>query len=457
MQAHVLPKTRVAELVDALAKERRVVGPTAKENAFVFADLADGGELRLDYPISAQSPKKFFFPPYETLLKFHRNQPDTGEAAPDGQPIAILGMHPCDITSTWLLDKVFDTKNKDPYYQSRRERALIVGMDCGCPCDEHQFCLDMGSLYPKKGYDLFCQDLGDRFYVTVGTPAGQAVIDSTRLFTAATPADLLAHEEFEAAKTERFTRKLPFSADRIPELLGESYDSLIWDAVARRCFSCGSCNLVCPTCYCFNVSDELAMNLQDGERRRRWDGCQLRDFAEVAGGENFRPQTSQRLRHRVFRKGKYMKEQFGESGCVGCGRCDRHCVASISIRSTFQQLWEHQMAKLSQQRCELHPTPINQPASQYLPRPGRIVAAADFTEREKWFRVRLDDGQGLNFLPGQFVEISLFGLGEAPISICSATRGTGEFEMCVRSVGDVTNQLRKFNAGDIIGVRGPFG
>jgi ferredoxin len=285
--------------------------------------------------------------------------PAGAEATLDASSTAIVGMHPCDITSTWLLDKVFAAKNEDPYYLGRRGRAMIVGVDCARPCDQYQFCLDMESLYPKRGFDLFLQDLGDRYYVIVGSERGGQWIEKTKLFTAASHSDLLAHEQFEQAKAGQFTRKLPFPASKLVDLLGESYDSLIWDAVARRCYSCGACNLVCPTCYCFNVYDETEMNLADGERRRRWDGCQLRDFAEVAGGENFREQAAQRLRHRIFRKGKYMKEQFGEFGCVGCGRCDRHCTSSISIRKTFQQLWEYQMQKQAEREQALAKTPAN--------------------------------------------------------------------------------------------------
>lgn len=457
MQAYVLSKDRMAELVAALRADHRVVGPVSKENGFVFDELDTPAGARMDYTTSVLSPRKYLFPQREELVRFDRSSPAGATAVVDAQPTAIVGAHPCDITACHVLDKAFGDGNKDPYYAARREKAVIIGMDCPRPCDEHQFCLDMGSLYPTKGYDLFCQDLGDRYYVTVGSDRGRQLVEKTRLFTPASETDLLAHEKFEQAKSENFVRKLPFDASEIPDLLGESYDSLIWDAVARRCYSCGSCNLTCPTCYCFNVFDDLDMNLTTGQRIRQWDACQLAGFAEVAGGENFREHASQRLRHRVFRKGKYMLEQFGELGCVGCGRCDRNCTASISIRKTFQQLWEAHAQRLAEAEQARTITPISEPASHYLPRSGKIIATEDFTEREKWFKIAMDDGLGINYLPGQFVEVSLFGIGEAPISICSACADDGTFEMCVRSVGDVTNHLRKYGAGEQIGVRGPFG
>lgn len=451
MQPHVLPKSRMADFVKALQKDRRVVGPVAKENDFVFAEINGSGELRLDCKTTVLPPKKYFMPQYETLLKFAGGSPSAVEVQTSAADTVILGMHPWDVTSTWLLDKVFSSNNKDPYYLPKRDRATIIAMDAKEPADEHQFCADMGSLYPESGWDLWMQDIGDRYFVLVGTDRGERLVESMDMFGDASNADMLAHEQFEREKRENWPRHLPMDGREIPALLGESYDSLIWDAIARRCFSCGSCNLVCPTCYCFNVADKLDMDLESGERQRSWDACQLRNFAEVAGGENFREQAAERLRHRVFRKGKYMFEQFGQLGCVGCGRCDRNCVASISIREIFQQLWEAKQAQAKKAAAKVAAT------TDYVPRAGKVVDAKQFTEREKWYKIELEDGRGLHYKPGQFVEVSVFGIGEAPISICTAPDGSGTFELCVRAVGDLTRRLHQLDAGGAMGIRGPFG
>jgi sulfhydrogenase subunit beta (sulfur reductase) len=134
----------------------------------------------------------------------------------------------------------------------------------------------------------------------------------------------------------------PHDVDSLPDLLDRSYDSLLWEATARRCYSCGSCNLSCPTCYCFNTYDELDMTLKSGERRREWDGCQLTNFALVAGGHNFRPKAASRLRHRIYRKAKWIKEREGIPGCVGCARCDRACTAKINSVEIYNQLAEEE-------------------------------------------------------------------------------------------------------------------
>ena len=116
----------------------------------------------------------------------------------------------------------------------------------------------------------------------------------------------------------------------LPGLLARSYDHPIWGERAAQCFSCGSCTMVCPTCYCFNVEDQVVWDLQQGERVRTWDSCQLHNFAEVAGGHNFRRNAEERFRHRFYRKGKYLWDRMQQIACVGCGRCITACPAKIA-------------------------------------------------------------------------------------------------------------------------------
>ena len=104
----------------------------------------------------------------------------------------------------------------------------------------------------------------------------------------------------------------------------------MWSELGEKCFSCGSCTMVCPTCVCYNVKDNVEVNLQKGKRYRQWDSCMFFSFATVSGGENFRPTGTDRLKHRLHRKGKYMLERWGELGCVGCGRCVHACLVDIA-------------------------------------------------------------------------------------------------------------------------------
>ena len=155
-----------------------------------------------------------------------------------------------------------------------------------------------------------------------------------------TAGDERAFDQYQRSKIAAFPREIRTAGEELPSLLDRSYDSLLWEATARRCYSCGSCNLSCPTCYCFNIFDDVNMTLVGGERKREWDGCQLPKFAEVAGPHNFRPKAASRLRHRIYRKAKWIREQTGMAGCVGCARCDRACTAKINSVEIYNQLAE---------------------------------------------------------------------------------------------------------------------
>jgi ferredoxin len=339
----VITKEKFREFVNRLAGARPVFGPTLKEQTasgdekFAFAPITDAAQLRMDYDLTLLSPKKYFLPQRETLLRFTSRSTQQAEPVVDDTPRVILGAHPCDTYATWLLDEVFSTDNKDPNYLSRRERALIVSLDCRGPCDEYSFCHDMGTNYVEEGFDLMLTDVGDDYFIEVGTTAGRELLQGAEVREARNE-DFARRQAFLEEKQRNFHKKLPVDAKYLPEILEESYDSLVWEAIGRRCFSCGSCNLVCPTCYCFDITDKLNLDLASGARQRVMDSCQLDSFAEVAGGESFREDRASRLRHRFFRKAKYILEAFGRMGCVGCGRCDRNCVAKINSVETYTQI-----------------------------------------------------------------------------------------------------------------------
>jgi heterodisulfide reductase subunit C len=122
-------------------------------------------------------------------------------------------------------------------------------------------------------------------------------------------------------------------------------DSVVWDEKARTCYSCGTCNLVCPTCYCFDLRDEARLDMTGGARLRRWDGCQLEDFAKTEAC-NFRPLKAQRFRHRLLRKGQFLYERYKDIACVGCGRCSTQCLPDIADpQDVYNRLWDDAKAR----------------------------------------------------------------------------------------------------------------
>jgi ferredoxin len=148
-------------------------------------------------------------------------------------------------------------------------------------------------------------------------------------------------EEAFAAAPQPFGRTFPVSCRAIAEIIADKWQSPVWEKHVAACFSCGTCNLVCPTCYCFDVTDGFNLDMASGSRSRTWDACMLPNFALVAGGHNFRSQPAARQRHRVNRKFQYLPKKYGHGAvCVGCGRCGRQCTSHIDIYDIVSDLLE---------------------------------------------------------------------------------------------------------------------
>jgi sulfhydrogenase subunit beta (sulfur reductase) len=345
MLPQVLKKSDLGAWIKALMADRRVAAPVLKETSpadpkdlkFGWEYVDDPAEVRLDYTVTVLGPKKFLWPSRQPVVTYNLAGDPAPQPVMDHPPQVLFGVHPCDLTAIQTLDSAFFKDVADPHYLARRKATAIVAVDCGRPCDDASFCLDMGSLYPESGYDVMLTPIEGGYYVEAATALGKSLLEKAKV-TPATKQEMEGRQTFAESKRSNFHTKLPCDVKYLPEILDASYDSLVWEAIARRCFSCGACNTTCPTCYCWDIVDDVEIDLSKGTRIRRYDSCQLDPFAEVAGGENFRKDRWSRLRHRMFRKGKYILEQTGKPGCVGCGRCERACVASISIKETFIQI-----------------------------------------------------------------------------------------------------------------------
>ncbi|MGD2109984.1 MAG: 4Fe-4S dicluster domain-containing protein [Phycisphaerae bacterium] len=348
MLDRILTRAALLELVDQLGRSHRLVGPVRRNGHYFYETVEQARQLDLGFNYAVHSPKSVLFPPQESLFTFAK---ETGgfkvHPVYDDSRVALVGVHPCDVNAIRLLDHVFSNTHRDEHYLVRRRNTFIIGIDCPSPCTAGVFCRDMKSNAVTEGFDIMCYPLGDasgdgdvRYGVVFGTDAGREFVLYAHAGERPTKDDEAALQQYEASKDAAFPQVIPCDADELPALLDRSYDSLLWEATARRCYSCGSCNLSCPTCYCFNTGDELEMSLTEGHRKREWDGCQLPGFAVVAGDHNFRAKTSSRLRHRIYRKAKWIREREGIIGCVGCARCDRACTAKIHSVDIYQQLAE---------------------------------------------------------------------------------------------------------------------
>jgi sulfhydrogenase subunit beta (sulfur reductase) len=338
MSLWVIDKQAVAPFVTQVMEDYRVVGPVAKGSKFAFDQIEDPADLQLDYNTSILPPKKYLQLPEERMMTFTRSGGPVLETVVDAQPTVILGVHTCDLHALRVLDQAFSQGYPDAHYLERRKNTLLVGIECLEPCDEHSFCKSMGTLTASSGYDLHLTSLGGSYAVDVGSEAGAALLGKYADVREAAEADMQQLNRALGAKWPRFQYKLTFDVGELSPLMSRAYDSEVWDRLANVCLACGQCTLVCPTCFCFNVYDKIELNLEDGERWRQWDSCQLDEFARVAGGENFRHHQAARLRHRFMRKGRYLMEKYGELGCVGCGRCARSCLVGISPVDVFNDV-----------------------------------------------------------------------------------------------------------------------
>ncbi|MHB9130501.1 MAG: 4Fe-4S dicluster domain-containing protein [Armatimonadota bacterium] len=314
--------------VDGLIQGHRIYGVQAKANRFAFGPLAQASDLRLDYDVSLLPPKKYFQPLTETIVKFQRDS--FYQSVIDTDPFILFGVHPYDVVAISQMDAIFSANGADIHYLTRRKNVTIVASDVQ-HASLNVFAACMGTATVSEGFDILLTKVGDQYVVDARTEKGEALMEGLSEAPDADDVMLARREQFwEDARRLLAKHDLHCRPEELPELLESSYEHPVWEKNAALCYSCGSCNLVCPTCYCFDVEDEVAWDLANGERTRKWDGCMLRGFAEVAGGHNFRKRREERYRHRFYRKGKYLWDRMGQIACIGCGRCTTACTAKIA-------------------------------------------------------------------------------------------------------------------------------
>lgn len=344
MNPHVLPKEFLGKWIDLLRNNLRIVGPKLRPESklrsskkdrqspgeqVMFDEIQEGHELELSIPTTILPPKKFFLPQKETLFSFRENGQEI-DLQFNERPLAIFGVRTCDLHAILLLDQIFNHHGADQHYQARRINATLVSIECLEPCTENAFCKDMGTWIAPESFDVHLTDLGSDYAVETRSDKGAALLQGLDMLREATIQDQQRFKQVRSAKWPRFPCRLDTDQSELPGLLAYSYRSQVWEELGQKCLSCGSCTAVCPTCYCFDVLDDINFDLSSGNRYRVWDSCQLSRFATVAGGHDFRNNRAARLRHRFNHKYKYQLEEIGSTGCVGCGRCAEACLVQIN-------------------------------------------------------------------------------------------------------------------------------
>jgi len=344
----------------------RLTGPKIKDNAIVYADVAavedlpvgwsdrqEAGTYRLrsshdkrlfDYVVGPYNLRRLLTPAERVVLEAERSDGRFSVAAPEPEEkaLAVLGVRPCDLAALASQDKALaGGPYVDTEYKQRRERLLIVAVNCTRPGGTC-FCTSMGTgPRAESGFDLALTELvkGSRhfFVVTVGSPRGEDLLAAVP-HEAASEEDLAAERKALDKAASSMGRKLTTAGLR--DTLDKHFDSPHWEELAERCLTCGNCTMVCPTCFCTNVVDTTDLGGDRAVRHRLWDSCFNVEFSYIHGG-SVRTSEMSRYRQWMMHKLCYWLDQFGTLGCVGCGRCITWCPVGIDITEearAFQEM-----------------------------------------------------------------------------------------------------------------------
>ncbi len=352
----ILDPMELDRLIAGLSGEGyQVIGPTLQDGAVVYeplqtaaglpwgwSDSQDGGSYRLvksgrnaafDYGVGPQSWKRYLYPPAQRLWQAQRRGKGFLGVTrnPPTPRYAFFGARSCELHAIQIQDRVFNNGAfADPGYLARRAAAFIVAVNCARPAGTC-FCASMNTgPRASEGFDLALTELLDSerhdFLVEVGSTRGAAILGRLS-HRPAQNGDLEAAQTVLAAAARAMGRTLIAGVDT---LLKNNLEHPRWDEVGQRCLDCGNCTLVCPTCFCTTMEDMTDLTGQTAERWRKWDSCFTLDFSYIHGG-SIRRDSRSRYRQWLTHKLANWHDQFGSSGCVGCGRCITWCPVGIDM------------------------------------------------------------------------------------------------------------------------------
>jgi len=356
----VLPKPALQQVFENLQESGfSIIGPTLREGMVALDEIrtvedlprglrdqqspghyhlrpAEDGQW-FGYNLGAHSWKQFLHPPRVTLYSVNKNEGHWTLQRPEkvAPRYAFVGVRACDLQAVFIQDRVFlGEEYRDPYYGRRREQIFILAVNCST-ASSSCFCTSM-KTGPRvsTGYDLVLTELSDAFLLEVGSEAGSEMLRSTG-WQSATAFDLGRATQVLQQAERQITREM--NTVDLPQLLYRNLEHPRWSKVAARCLSCANCTMVCPTCFCTTVEDSSDLRGTSAERVRVWDSCFVLDFSHVHGG-NLRPTVRARYRQWLTHKLGSWIDQFGTSGCVGCGRCITWCPVGIDITEELKAI-----------------------------------------------------------------------------------------------------------------------
>jgi len=322
--------------LEALREAYEVFVPVKDGDFHTFMPFDKGKIPDFDYQNSRLSPKSVVYPQSERLFEYTLDKADAEanivkESPKDYSPRAVVGIRPCDVHAFQIVKRNFDNPEyRDPWWVQHFESTTLVGLGCNEPCSTC-FCTEVGGgPFNQEGLDVLLFDMGETFLVKGLTDRGEALLGK---IIGGNPADdqaLKNAEDLAASASKKITSSIP--TDGLKEkATNDLFNAPFWEEIAFACLNCGTCTFLCPTCWCFDIQDEVLG--KEGDRIRNWDSCMSPLFTLHGSGHNPRDNKVQRVRQRFMHKLKYYVDKYDNGiQCSGCGRCVRYCPVNIDIR-----------------------------------------------------------------------------------------------------------------------------
>jgi sulfhydrogenase subunit beta (sulfur reductase) len=340
MSEKIISREDLERFIKALQQSYEVYAPVKEGDYHSFQLLKGDETVDLNFSNTRLSPKSLLFPQSERMFEFNLDETSEEahilkEAPKEFPPSVIFGIRPCDAKALRLMNVNFDNPEfKDPWWVKRMDSMAFIGLGCNEPSSTC-FCTSVGGgPFHEEGLDVLLFDLGDLYLAKALTDKGERLLEQGEVRK---DADADTKKRADALKQEaedKIGSHVPTDRLKDKEVL-ELFDAPFWDEVAFACINCGTCTFVCPTCWCFDIQDEVQKT--QGDRIRSWDSCMFPLFTLHASGHNPRSDKVQRVRQRFMHKLKYYVDKYGDGvACVGCGRCVNSCPVNIDIREVFK-------------------------------------------------------------------------------------------------------------------------
>ena len=314
----LLNHDELMSFVSKLINEYDVFAPTKNEDRINFEKISKAGDVHYDYIVTDNTASDILFPKRETLFTFKKNEKLTiEEPSLEIKPAVIFGVRPCDAAGLKRLDKLFNWDDSDSYYNKKREKSIIIGLACNTAADTC-FCTSVG-LHPhkKEDVDIMIYDLDGNYVVEMISKKAEPL------------SKYVEGKEFKDIDklknlSDKVILKNHFDMDK--SKIDNAFDNIeFWKEQTNKCLRCGACAMSCPTCHCFDMTDNKT------ERCRFWDACTLKNFTKQASSFNPRAEKFRGYRQRFYHKFSFFEKRFGDTLCVGCGRCIIHCPSKVDI------------------------------------------------------------------------------------------------------------------------------